>query len=156
MSVLTRSSQCHITEDGIPHSHRRKNLKSYVFLQKFFILHEISVEFWEHSPNSHVKMKIYKFVTLITVFSFAANKRIQMMLHLHCCLHLTETTPQTSQHQLKDRRPSCVFKNTNSLFLLSRDNLSDNFCTNIITISILYLLSLFYYYSLIINFIKPI
>jgi hypothetical protein len=31
-SVLTRVTRCNITEDGIPHSHRRENLKSYIAL----------------------------------------------------------------------------------------------------------------------------
>jgi hypothetical protein len=31
-SVLTRATQSHITEDGIVHSHRRKNPKSYIAL----------------------------------------------------------------------------------------------------------------------------
>jgi hypothetical protein len=29
-SVLTRTKKCHIPEDGILHSHRRENLKSYI------------------------------------------------------------------------------------------------------------------------------
>jgi hypothetical protein len=30
-SVLTRATRRNITEDGILHSHRRENLKSYIF-----------------------------------------------------------------------------------------------------------------------------
>jgi hypothetical protein len=31
-SVLTRATRRHVSEDGILHSHRRENLKSYIFL----------------------------------------------------------------------------------------------------------------------------
>jgi hypothetical protein len=31
--VLTSATRCHITEDGIPHSHRSENLKSYIALK---------------------------------------------------------------------------------------------------------------------------
>jgi hypothetical protein len=35
-SVLTRATRRNIPEDAIPHSHRRENLKSYIFKLYFF------------------------------------------------------------------------------------------------------------------------
>jgi hypothetical protein len=34
-SVLTRATRRNIPEDAIPHSHRRENLKSYIFFSSF-------------------------------------------------------------------------------------------------------------------------
>jgi hypothetical protein len=38
ISVLTRAIQCHFPEDGILHSHRHENLKSYMYIILYYYI----------------------------------------------------------------------------------------------------------------------
>jgi hypothetical protein len=53
-SVYTRSTRHHIPEDGILHSDRRENRKSFFNFLLHFILHEIGENCLKQSPLSRV------------------------------------------------------------------------------------------------------
>jgi hypothetical protein len=41
MSVLTRATRCHIPDDGLLHSQRRENLKSYIALTGWALYRDV-------------------------------------------------------------------------------------------------------------------
>jgi hypothetical protein len=49
-SVITRGMRCYITEDGIPHSHRRENLQSYFY----FIIFHLSYVKYNHLQSDNI------------------------------------------------------------------------------------------------------
>jgi hypothetical protein len=71
MSVHTRYTQCHIPEDGILHSHRCENLKSYI----------ICLRFNKHNNTAYACMKTHFNINIQEFQTCAPNSRWKIRLY---------------------------------------------------------------------------
>jgi hypothetical protein len=74
-SVLPRTTRHHIAEDGILHSHRSENLKSYIALTGWALLRRRNV--------SPVKYELRFYITEEAIFR--SHRRENLKSYIHCC-----------------------------------------------------------------------
>jgi hypothetical protein len=74
-SVLTRATRRNITEDTILHSHRRGNLKSYIYSARFRILNESKNPKW--APPLRFPDRILQVFSLLLLIECPAQLILQ-------------------------------------------------------------------------------
>jgi hypothetical protein len=90
-SVLTRASRLHTREDGIPHSHRRENLKSVIRLTGWVLQWRRNVfPVWyelgsyvpeDYIPHSHRREKFTSYTVLLQFRTWLSRR---LPSHSHC------------------------------------------------------------------------
>jgi hypothetical protein len=92
MSVLTRTTRRHIPGDGILHSHRRENLKSYIALTGWAL--------WRRRNVSPVKYELDVYIQEDSSLHNRLHEKLQF-LHTYCAFNISRHKDNSQHSQAK-------------------------------------------------------